>query len=284
MIVSISSENLIANIQSNGAELFSLVNIATQEEIIWEGNPAFWEKHSPILFPIVGSLKNNSYTYNDKIYNMSRHGFARDLEFEITSKTENNVTFRLLSTDATKLEYPFDFELFASFKLIATTLEVTYKIKNSGNKVQPFSIGGHPAFALKDDFEKYALAFQKNETLHCFRLTNDLIVKEFEEVELKDKKLPLTYSLFEKDAMIIKQMKSKEISILKNDIPFLKFKFVDFPNFGIWTKVGAPFVCLEPWIGYADTFETSGNILEKEGIQLLEPSSNKQYTYSITIL
>ena len=284
MIVSISNENLVAKIQTNGAELISLINNATQEEIIWEGNPLYWEKHSPILFPIVGSLKNNAYTYNDKVYKMLRHGFARDIAFETISKAENNVTFKLLPSDETKLEYPFDFELLVSFELIANSLEVSYSIKNIGNKLLPFSIGGHPAFALNDDFENYSLAFRDNESLSCFKLKNDLIVKEFDEINLKEKKLPLTYSLFENDAIIIKQMKTKQISILKNDIPFLKFEFDDFPNFGIWTKVGAPFICLEPWVGYADTFETSGNILEKEGIQLLEPNFNKKYTYNITIL
>ena len=172
MIVSISNENLVAKIQTNGAELISLINNATQEEIIWKGNPLYWEKHSPILFPIVGSLKNNAYTYNDKIYKMLRHGFARDIAFETISKAENNVTFKLLSSDETKLEYPFDFELLVSFELIANSLEVSYSIKNIGNKLLPFSIGGHPAFALNDDFENYSLAFRDNETISCFKLKN----------------------------------------------------------------------------------------------------------------
>ena len=126
MIVSISNENLVAKIQTNGAELISLINNATQEEIIWEGSPLYWEKHSPILFPIVGSLKNNAYTYKDKVYKMLRHGFARDIAFETISKAENNVIFKLLSSDETKLEYPFDFELLVSFELIANSLEISY--------------------------------------------------------------------------------------------------------------------------------------------------------------
>ncbi|MGV9002854.1 aldose 1-epimerase family protein [Flavobacterium sp.] len=284
MIVSISNQNLLVKIDSNGAELISLLNLPSPKEFIWGGNPTFWARHSPILFPIVGSLKNNSYNYNDTVYSMKRHGFARNLKFKIQNQTENSVTFILLSNEFTKLEYPFDFELVVTFKLIANSLEVSYIINNTGNQILPFSIGGHPAFALNEDFENYSLAFERNEKLKCYNLQNDLISNEVEILQLINKKLPLTYSLFQKDALIIKQMMSKEISILKNDVPFLKFKFDDFPNFGIWTKVGAPFVCLEPWVGYADTFESSGQILEKEGIQLLKTNSKKKYSYSMTIL
>lgn len=284
MIVTISNQNLKAEINTFGAELVSLQKVETNEEFIWEGNPEFWGKHSPVLFPIVGTLKNNSFLYDNEPYNLSRHGFAREQDFQIKSQSEQSITFSLLSNEATKLVYPFDFELLINYHLVDFSLKITYTVKNIGKKMLPFSIGGHPAFSLKEDFAKYSLKFETNENLKSYRLIDELVSNRFDEIQLKEKNLPLSYSLFENDALIIKEMQSKSITILKGNIPILKFDFVDFPNFGIWTKVGAPFICLEPWVGYSDTTENSGNIIEKEGIQLLERNSEKKYTFSISIL
>ena len=284
MIVTISNQNLKAEINSLGAELVSLQKVETNEEFIWEGNPEFWGKNSPVLFPIVGTLKNNSFLYDNEPYNLSRHGFAREQDFQIKSQSEQSITFSLLSNEATKLVYPFDFELLINYHLVDFLLKITYTVKNIGKEMLPFSIGGHPAFSLKEDFTKYSLKFETSENLKCFRLIDELVSNQFDEIKLKEKNLPLCYSVFENDALIMKEMQSKSITILKGNIPILKFDFVDFPNFGIWTKVGAPFICLEPWVGYSDTIENSGNIIEKEGIKLLERNSEKKYTFSISIL
>ena len=284
MIVTISNLNLKAQINTFGAELVSLQKVETNEEFIWEGNPEFWGKHSPVLFPIVGTLRNNSFLYDNEPYNLSRHGFAREQDFQIKSQSEQSITFSLLSNEATKLVYPFDFELLINYHLVDFLLKITYTVKNIGKEMLPFSIGGHPAFSLKEDFTKYSLKFETSENLKSYRLIDELVSNRFDEIQLKEKNLPLSYSLFENDALIIKEMQSKSITILKGNIPILKFDFVDFPNFGIWTKVGAPFICLEPWVGYSDTTENSGNIIEKEGIQLLERNSEKKYTFSISIL
>ena len=284
MIVTISNLNLKAEINTFGAELVSLQKVETNEEFIWEGNPEFWGKHSPVLFPIVGTLKNNSFLHNNELYNLSRHGFAREQDFQIKSQSEQSITFSLLSNEATKLVYPFDFELLINYHLVDFLLKITYTVKNIGKEMLPFSIGGHPAFSLKEDFTKYSLKFETSENLKSYRLIDELVSNRFDEIQLKEKNLPLSYSLFENDALIIKEMQSKSITILKGNIPILKFDFVDFPNFGIWTKVGAPFICLEPWVGYSDTIENSGNIIEKEGIKLLERNSEKKYTFSISIL
>ena len=284
MIVTISNLNLKAQINTFGAELVSLQKVETNEEFIWEGNPEFWGKHSPVLFPIVGTLRNNSFLYDNEPYNLSRHGFAREQDFQIKSQSEQSITFSLLSNEATKLVYPFDFELLINYHLVDISLKITYTVKNIGKEMLPFSIGGHPAFSLKEDFTKYSLKFETSENLKSYRLIDELVSNRFDEIQLKEKNLPLSYSLFENDALIIKEMQSKSITILKGNIPILKFDFVDFPNFGIWTKVGAPFICLEPWVGYSDTTENSGNIIEKEGIKLLERNSEKKYTFSISIL
>ena len=170
MVVTLSNSYLSAKIYTKGAELFSLQNQMTKQEYIWEGDPKHWGKHSPVLFPIVGTLKNNSYFYKDQEYNLSRHGFARDLDFEVIQSTENQVVFSLKASEATKKVYPFEFELQLTYSLLETKLELKYTVINKDSVAMPFSIGAHPAFALPKSFESYALEFEAQETLTCYTL------------------------------------------------------------------------------------------------------------------
>lgn len=283
MTTTISNSNLTAQINHFGAELFSLKN-QENKEYIWEGNPAFWGKHSPVLFPIVGTLKNNSFHYKESEYHMSRHGFARDMEFELIEKSEISATFSLTSSDESRKVYPFDFELQISYSLDENKLNIAYKIINKNDSIIPFSIGAHPAFALPKPFEDYTLAFENAEILTSYTLENDLLSDNFSTIEMVDNQVPLHYSLFEKDALIFKKLQSKSISILQNQNPLLRVRFDNFPNLGIWTKSNAPFLCIEPWLGYSDTVHSTGNILEKEGIQLLEAKKALECNFSIEIL
>ena len=277
----ISNQKIAIEILNTGAELCSVINKNTPKEYIWDGNPAFWGKHSPILFPIVGTLKNDSYTYKNKNYTLSRHGFARDLDFTLVNKTETKAEFTLKANELTICHYPFDFELQIIYEIINTELFITYIVKNNDSATVPFSIGGHPAFALTEDFERYSLKFSADEVLNTYLLEKNLLSDKVNTIVLNNKTLPLSYSLFEKDALIIKSMQSDEIELLESNRPILKFKFRDFPNFGIWTKDNAPFICLEPWVGYSDVLETSGDIMQKEGILMLEPNHVKEFTFSI---
>jgi galactose mutarotase-like enzyme len=229
----------------------------------------FWGKHSPILFPIVGTLKNNSFSYDNKEYELSRHGFARDNDFIVSEVTDTNATFSFSSSEETLKVYPFQFELKIMYSLEGDLLKVKYVVINKNNHKMPFSIGGHPAFSLPKNFEDYSLEFEKEETLTSYSLQDDLLSDKTETFKLNEKQLLLNYSLFEKDALIFKKLKSKSIRILEDEKPLLKISFNDFPNLGIWTKNKAPFLCIEPWFGYSDTLESSGLIVEKEGIVLL---------------
>jgi galactose mutarotase-like enzyme len=280
----LSNSELTATINHNGAELISLKNNNSNREYIWEGNPKYWGKHAPILFPIVGTLKNNSYTYKNNSYVLSRHGFARDMNFDLIIHNENEVLFSLSSNEVTKEQYPFEFELRIIYTLKNTELNIGYQVINKGSDMMPFSIGGHPAFALCKKFEDYSLQFESDENLISYLLENDLLSVKTKQIGVFNKKLPLTYSLFENDALIFKELKSKQIQILENDLPFLNLKFKDFPNFGIWTKMNAPFICLEPWVGYSDIENATGNILEKEAIQIIQSNSSKEFKFSIEIL
>ena len=147
----------------------------------------------------------------------------------------------------------------------------------------PFSIGAHPAFALPNKFENYSLEFEKQESLNYYLLENNLISNKTESLSLKDKKIPLNYELFQNDALIFKTLKSKSLTILENNKPLLKVNFENFPSLGIWTKIDAPFLCIEPWFGYSDTTESSGNLFEKEGIQVLEADETFKSKFSIEI-
>jgi galactose mutarotase-like enzyme len=274
---------LTATINSFGAELCSLKN-NENKEFIWEGNLDFWGKHSPILFPIVGTLKNNSYQYNESEYHLSRHGFARDMDFELVDKKENFVTFSIQSSEETLEVYPFIFELQITYTLDNNSLSIEYKVINKGKSEIPFSIGAHPAFALPGNFNDYSIQFEKEELLEYYLLENDLISNQTKKLELENKLVSLNYQLFKNDALIFKTLESKSLIISKNKNPLLKVSFKDFPSLGIWTKMNAPFLCIEPWFGYSDTNENSGNLFEKEGIQILEENKTFQSEFSIEIL
>ncbi len=282
-IITLSNSIISAQIKSLGAELCSLKD-NTNRDYIWEGNPAFWGKHSPVLFPIVGTLKNNTFYHNDKKYTLSRHGFAREKEFKLVEKTESSATFSLQSNSETLKNYPFKFELQIQYILIGTTLELTYRVINKDNTDMPFSIGAHPAFALPRDFEDYSLAFEEVEPLEYTLLENDLVSKQTEKIKTNSNTVPLTYELFESDALIFNTLKSNSLTIVEKENPILKVQFENFPNLGIWTKVGASFICIEPWFGYSDITESKGNLFEKEGIIVLKTDTTFQAKFSIEIL
>lgn len=281
MKVTIKSNTVTAVINTKGAELVSLKT--KDREYIWEGNPAFWGKHSPVLFPIVGTLKNNEFQYSEETYTLSRHGFARDMDFKIKEQSENKVVFSLEYSEGTLKSYPFIFELQLIYLLEGNRLTIQYKVFNKDNKELPFSIGAHPAFALPENFESYSLSFEDDKALTYFLLENDLLSDKSEMINLKEHGLPLDYKLFERDALVFKQINSKAITINENSKPILKIDFMDFPNLGIWTKPKAPFICIEPWFGYSDTNNNSENILEKEGIVILGTDNVFKCEFSIEI-
>ena len=282
MNTTISNKKLSASIKHHGAELFSLID-NQNKEYIWNGNPDFWPKHSPVLFPIVGSLKNDTYTFNQKEYHLSRHGFARDREFELIGKTGSSATFSLIYNEETLQKYPFKFELQIIYKLEENKLKISYKVINKGETQMPFSIGAHPAFSLPEEFSNYSIQFEKEENPQYSLLENGLISNTTETLETSNNTVFLNYKLFENDALVFKTLESNSLTILENSKPYIKVDFEDFPSLGIWTKENAPFICIEPWFGYSDTLEKSGDLFKKEGIIVLEAKQTFSTSFNIEI-
>ena len=270
-MIQLQNTKLKANFSELGAELISLVNLTTGKEIIWQGNPDFWGGQSPVLFPTVGALKDDQYIFDGQTYEMPRHGFARREIFEVKNSSENEVIFELYSDDETLKFYPFEFSLEIRYTLTENKLTVSYQVKNKSEKEMYFSLGAHPGFAIDTEnglkYDDYEIAFSDDEQLEIHPLIDNLISKETQTIELKNKALPLSYELFANDALVMTTMKSQELILRNNQNENqVIFTFSNFPYFGIWAAKNADFVCLEPWQGIADLEDHNQELTEKFGI------------------
>jgi galactose mutarotase-like enzyme len=269
----LENEILKVEIASKGAELQSILNAVTGIEYLWNGNPAFWSKRSPVLFPIVGSLKNNTYFYQGKSYQLSRHGFARDMEFEVEKQNQKEITFLLRSNAETKKNYPFDFEFRIRYQILGDELSTEYLITNTGKELLIFSVGGHPAFRLPlttdTNFEDYYLKFEETENLSRWPISKEgLIQTETIPVMTDTNRLSLKKSLFYQDALVFKYPASSEISLISGKTSHgILFQMGEFPFLGIWSSKDADFICLEPWCGIADSVTSDQQLEHKEGME-----------------
>lgn len=284
-MIILENEILRATIAAKGAELQSLINKATGIEYMWGGDANYWGKFSPVLFPIVGGLKNDTYYFNDKAYQLPRHGFARDKTFTAEKKSATEAVFSLAQDEQTLTVYPFAFTLQLRYQLNENTLSCTYGVHNPGSSELLFSVGAHPAFAVplaKDtNYSDYYLQFNVEEKLERWKLENGLIASP-ESLPVTDNTLPLRPSLFYEDAIVLKYIKSNVITLASNKNEHgLHFKFDNFPFFGIWAAKDAPFVCLEPWCGIADSVTHNQQLKEKEGINKLAANAHWQRVWSV---
>jgi galactose mutarotase-like enzyme len=282
--VTMENEHLKVTIKEKGAELNSVINKTTGLEYMWSGDPAFWGKTSPILFPIVGTLKKDTYSYKDKLYSLSRHGFAREATFQITTQREDSVIFSLSSTPASLQKYPFDFKLTVEYRLIQNNLEVIYVVTNGGRDDLYFSIGGHPAFKVPlveaTAYEDHYLEFEQKENCGRWPISPEGLIEERAVPFLQNSSvLTLTRALFKDDALVFKDLKSKKISLKSGAHQHgLDFYFSDFPYLGIWAAKSADFVCIEPWCGIADSVLHDQQLVSKEGI--VKISKDESWTRS----
>jgi galactose mutarotase-like enzyme len=282
MIVTISNGTLTATINTLGAELISLVK--NNKNYIWNIDETYWNKTSPVLFPIVGRLKNDSYTFNGKTYQLPRHGFARNMEFTFDKKSDSQVIFELNETEETKAIYPFSFKLLMAYTLMENELVIEYFVRNQSDEVLPFSIGAHPAFNISENFENYSLQFNAADTFETHHLENESFNGKTTLVDTKNNAIALNFTLFEKDALVFKQLNSNEVILKNKDKAILKVNYDHFPYLGIWTKQNAPFLCIEPWCGLADSNNHNGDLEEKEGMNHLPAGEDFLRAIRIEIL
>jgi len=273
----LENEVLKVQVAEKGAELQSIVNKNFGIDYLWNGDTAFWAKHSPVLFPIVGNLKNNTYSYMGKSYELPRHGFARDMNFQVEKDSRQEMVFLLKSNAETRKNYPFDFEFRIRYQISGDELSTEYIVSNTGKSLLLFSVGGHPAFRvpLTDDtgFSDYHLKFDETENLARWPISKDGLILPQPIPVLKDSnRLNLNKSLFYQDALVFKYPASSEVSLLSAKTPHgLRFQMGEFPFLGIWSAKDADFVCIEPWCGIADSANGNQQLEEKEGIEKLSP-------------
>lgn len=271
MIV-LQNEYIRAEISERGAELNSLKRVEDPDtQFIWQGDPKFWAARSPILFPIVGSLKNGAYYYDGYKYELAIHGFASSEMFKVESHSADEAVFVLNSTPRTLDCYPFEFSLRLRYSLTGTTLHFHYTVDNIGDKEMYFSLGAHPGFSLHSPFHQYYLMFDQPETIYPYRTFNKLVMEAPDDCLLANsRRLNLDYSMFVKGAYVCKNVRSSKLLLCSDDqANAVEVGWDGFKALGIWTKPDAPFVCIEPWTGHGDTESCSGHIQEKPMITRL---------------
>ena len=263
--------------KKQGAELTSIQ--CNGKEMLFDGK-IFWNRQSPILFPIVGRIKDSKTEIEGQIYEMSQHGFARDMEFNQIEENHYVLTYN----EETLKKYPYKFELHIMYGVNGNTLTVTYKVKNIDDKTIYFGLGGHPAFNCDYSNGEYEIVFSENEDKIVFlKLKNGLIDTEKAQNILQDNKIYLKEDTFDNDAVIMKNLKSNKVVLQnhKTNKKILEFDFTGFPYLALWSKKGAPFVCIEPWQNTADRIDSTQIYKDKEGIIELPKDKEFECKYSI---
>ncbi len=285
----LNNDKLVVEINTLGAELQSIYSKETKLDYLWNADPQIWAKHSPVLFPIIGELKNGSYTYRGTTYQMSRHGFAREKQFAVTEHTDTSITLTLTDSKETRAVYPFAFSFSIQYTLSDNRLYVIYTVKNKSDEYLYFSVGGHPAFKVPlindASFEDYYLSFSQVENAERYPLSSGGLIETtpvpfFENAE----RLPLKRELFYQDALVFKDIQSKSLTLQSDRSPHgLIFYCEGFPYLGIWNKKEADFLCIEPWCGIADSITADGDITVKEGINVLKQNETFERQWSVEL-
>ena len=283
MNVKLENARISAIVDYHGAELKSYCKDG--HEYMWNGDPTYWNRTSPVLFPFVGAVADGVYRHDGIEYKMGQHGFARDMEFELVEAKEDYCKFSLKSNEETKAKYPFDFELNISYKLSDDSIDVIWEVINTGLSDLQFSIGAHPAFNC--NLNETAICIRKNgQGLASF--TNSvfgkgLLTAEKAEVVLNDGIMELNEHSFDGDAYVIENEQADQVDILTKDYDrVLSVKFSS-PLVGIWSPPGknAPFICIEPWYGRADKEGYSGELKNREWNNSLAPKKSFKVSYTI---
>jgi galactose mutarotase-like enzyme len=290
MQYSISNDYLRISILTKGAEISSIKSKKTGAEYMWQADPDIWGSHAPVLFPAIGSFKNDECTIDGTVYKIPKHGFIRNNEnIVLANKTNDTLHFQLTYSTETLRIFPYKFRFNIFFKLEKNKLVVSHKIENLDTKTTFFALGGHPAFRCPinegEAYSDYYLEFETEENAATTLLSaNGLISNNIEQVLTNTSILPLRTDLFDNDALIFKTLKSRKVSLKsRQSNQVLTVDYQDFKYLGIWAKPNATFVCIEPWLGIADHENTDGDFLKKDGLIALPKGEIFIADYSIEI-
>ena len=290
MAVKLENEFLCVEIAEMGAEVTRIYDKTEDNEILWEGNPVYWKRHSPVLFPNVGKTYKNRVLINGTQYPTSQHGFARDNVFTCIEAANEKASFMFRSSEETKEVYPFDFELHINYKLNKKELTVEWQVKNCGDETMYFTIGGHPAFRFAKPEETkadYVLKVPGKEKLEYVLIDISCGCANVDEVhtlQLSEETYSLSDELFAKDALVVDNGQIEEAWLCHKDgTPYVGVRSAGFPNYGIWSVEGAPFVCLEPWMGRCDNVGFNAELSEKPNVNKVEAGEKFIKDYTIVV-
>ncbi len=284
-LTTISNGKLTAIIADKGAELQSLMLGGI--EYIWQGDSKYWGKRAPVLFPFVGRCKHDTFTYAGTPYSIGQHGFARDNVFERVNYSDSSVTFMLQSNDDLKKKYPFDFKFYIEYRIMGSSLEVNYRVENTGTSMMFFSVGSHEAYRCPvvdgEAFEDYKIYFNRPERLERYFLEDGLVSRTGVPFVDMGQPLMLNHEDYYGSAAVLFDVKSTEVT-LKSDVSGhgVKLEFSDFKNLGIWQAKDAPFICLEPWLGVSDGVDFNAELPMKRDIQRLNVGASFLCTHTIS--
>jgi galactose mutarotase-like enzyme len=280
------NKEVAATVLAHGAELCSLTG-AQGLELLWQAGPE-WPRHAPLLFPIVGRLKNDELYHRGKAYPMAQHGFARDHRFDWVSREPTSCKLVLNDNAETRTRYPFAFRLEVNYTLKGAGLDITLDVTNTGNEMLPASIGAHPAFhwPLLPGLAKeaYKLIFSNEEPASVRRLKDGLMRPMSEPTPIRGNTLSLSEKLFDDDAIILDQLASSAVSYAANHGPSIDVSWQGFRELGVWSKPGgARFLCVEPWHGFASPSKFDGEFIDKPGLMHISPAQKRSVNYHIRI-
>lgn len=283
----IQNEYLTAIIKDEGAELCELID-QDNVQYIWTADKTYWGRHTPILFPLVGKVTQNTYSVDGQDYALGQHGFARDCTFEVSNQSDAAITFALHSDEKTKMLFPFDFTLKVTYTLEGHTLAINYEVINKDRAEMAFKIGAHPGFKCPlfedESMSDYTITFEKEETATFMSLTPEGYFTR-EKCTMLTTSLELTPSLFNKDALVLADFTSKYLTLSsKKHNKTIQVGFENFPFLGIWSPATpSPFICIEPWYGHADYVDESTEWMQKSDLNFLMPNQVFSCTHTITI-
>jgi len=289
-VLNIQNDTLSVNIKLTGAELIGLEDLRDGVEHMWNADPKFWPRTAPILFPTIGESRDGKVWFDGIDYPMGRHGFVRHLDFAVMRHDADFIELQLVSNAVTKKHYPFDFKFRTSYRVEGSDLFHRFEVENTGDKLLPFQLGAHPAFAVpfgeRGSFDDYEVRFSEKMSIdrHLLNAAGLYNGQTRRFLENEDR-FRLSYEMFNEDAIVLKDIPSRSVYIQhKSGGKRLEVQYEQFHHLGIWSVPCANYVCIEPWIGAADRFDQSKDFLLKDSIIRVDPGNTFSATYEISLV